>query len=73
MASSSLALGRYYGVPANLVLDLACGAGLLSRQLAARVNMVVGLDANELMLDQAGRLTNEANVPGSSGGRADGG
>jgi len=54
--------GRHYGVPTNSVLDLACGTGLLSRQLAPRVETVVGLDANELMLGQARHLTNEPNV-----------
>jgi SAM-dependent methyltransferase len=54
--------GDYYGVAIESLLDLGCGTGLLSRQLARRVKKVIGLDASELMLRQARRLTEDPNV-----------
>jgi 2-polyprenyl-3-methyl-5-hydroxy-6-metoxy-1,4-benzoquinol methylase len=47
------AAGRYYGLPVKFVLDLACGTGLVSRQLARCAESVVGLDISEAMLQEA--------------------
>jgi SAM-dependent methyltransferase len=52
-ASFLAAAGARYGQPVASVLDLACGTGLLTRQLAARAERVVGLDASVDMLRQA--------------------
>jgi len=44
--------------PADRILDLCCGTGLLSRELARRIGPdgeVVGVDASEAMLEQARR------------------
>ena len=56
------AAGVYYRQPVRCVLDLACGTGLLTRQLAARVDCVVGLDASGAMLREARLRTTETNV-----------
>ncbi len=56
------AAGRYYGVPVRSVLDLACGTGLLTRQVAKRAESVVGLDVNDAMLAQARLRTSASNV-----------
>jgi SAM-dependent methyltransferase len=53
---------RYYGLPIRSVLDLACGTGVVSRQVAQRGGSVVGIDSNPAMLDQARRRTSECNV-----------
>jgi ubiquinone/menaquinone biosynthesis C-methylase UbiE len=43
-----------YGLPAaGSVLDLACGTGLVSRELAARGLRVTGVDISESMLERA--------------------
>lgn len=47
------AAARYYSFPIRSVLDLACGTGTLTRQIAAWAESVVGLDASEAMLQQA--------------------
>jgi SAM-dependent methyltransferase len=52
----------YYGFTIQSVLDLACGTGLVSRQVARHGRSVVGLDCNFAMLQQARRLTSECNV-----------
>lgn len=56
------AAGRYYGQPVRCVLDLACGTGLVSRQLARRTESVVGLDISEAMLQEARSRTAANNV-----------
>jgi SAM-dependent methyltransferase len=48
--------------PVESVLDLACGTGLLTRQLAARAERVVGLDVSVDMLEQARARTAAGNV-----------
>jgi SAM-dependent methyltransferase len=48
------AAGRHYSIRLQCVLDLACGTGLLSRQIARRAGTVVGLDISRPMLQQAG-------------------
>jgi SAM-dependent methyltransferase len=44
------------------VLDLACGTGVLTRQLAARAESVVGLDVSEPMLREARSRTDSPRV-----------
>jgi SAM-dependent methyltransferase len=56
------AAASYYDLPLGSVLDLACGTGLLSRQIAKRAQSVVGLDVSEPMLRRAGSCTSEGNV-----------
>jgi SAM-dependent methyltransferase len=56
------AAGRYYGLSVRSVLDLACGTGLVSRQLARRAESVVGLDISEAMLQEARSRTPGNNV-----------
>src|SRR5437868_15318870 len=51
----------YYRCPISSVLDLACGTGLLSRQIARWADSVVGLDVSEDMLRQAWLRTSEKN------------
>lgn len=43
--------------PADVVIDLGCGTGLLSRPVARRVGMVVGVDPEPAMLAEARRTT----------------
>jgi 2-polyprenyl-3-methyl-5-hydroxy-6-metoxy-1,4-benzoquinol methylase len=52
----------YYGQPMRVVLDLACGTGLLTRRIARRARMVIGLDASEAMLERAQSRTPQENV-----------
>ncbi len=52
----------YYACPASRVLDLACGTGLISRQLAQLADVVVGVDASEAMLVQARLRTEGKNI-----------
>jgi SAM-dependent methyltransferase len=47
------ALARYYRFPVSSVLDLACGAGTMTRRLAERYEQVVGLDLSPAMLGRA--------------------
>src|SRR4051794_17220274 len=47
------AAGDYYGQPVTAVLDLACGTGLYTRQVAVLASSVVGLDASATMLAEA--------------------
>jgi proline iminopeptidase len=47
------AAGRHHGIRIHRALDLACGTGLLSRQIARRAEAVVGLDVSRPMLTQA--------------------
>jgi SAM-dependent methyltransferase len=54
--------GRYYRMPIQAVLDLACGTGLLTRQLARQAESVVGLDANPAMLREARARTKDPHV-----------
>jgi SAM-dependent methyltransferase len=56
------AAGSYYRVPIRSVLDIGCGTGLLSRQIAKRIESVVGLDLSEPMLRQAGFRTRGRNI-----------
>jgi SAM-dependent methyltransferase len=53
---------RHYGVPIRSVLDLACGTGLVARQMAPWAESVVGLDRSPAMLEQARAGTTAANV-----------
>jgi SAM-dependent methyltransferase len=48
-------LARRYRLRVDSVLDLACGAGTLTAQLAERFPAVVGLDVSPHMLEQARR------------------
>src|SRR5207253_9178640 len=45
-----IAASRQYARPIQSVLDLACGTGLVTRQLARRFATVVGLDCSAAML-----------------------
>src|SRR5262249_29446454 len=47
------AAADYYRQRINTVLDLACGTGLLSRQLAGQADLVIGLDVSAAMLQEA--------------------
>jgi SAM-dependent methyltransferase len=47
------ALARYYRFPIASVLDLACGTGALTRQLAQTYECVTGLDLSPAMLGRA--------------------
>src|SRR5437588_10733132 len=51
---------RYYGLRLQSVLDLACGTGLLTRQIAVRVASVVGLEISEPMVRRARSQTSAA-------------
>jgi SAM-dependent methyltransferase len=53
---------RYYGQPMRRVLDIGCGTGVLSRQIAQWAESVVGLDVSESMLREARRCTGVANI-----------
>ncbi|WP_439377428.1 class I SAM-dependent methyltransferase [Amycolatopsis lexingtonensis] len=46
----------------DVVLDLGCGTGQLTRVLAARAGAVLGMDPEPAMLDQARRATSLPNV-----------
>src|SRR3954452_18570969 len=61
-ATFLVAAGAYYRRPVKAVLDLACGTGVLTRQLAARAESVVGLDASEAMLREARERTDSPRV-----------
>src|SRR5256885_7308209 len=50
-------LFRSYRQPMNAIVDLACGTGLLTRQLAAHADRVVGIDISEAMLRRARAFT----------------
>ncbi len=56
------AAGAHYGLDITRVLDLACGTGLLSREIARWADAVVGLDASEAMLRQARSRRGIANI-----------
>ena len=56
------AAGHYYRQSVQVVLDLACGTGLLTRKLARRARSVVGLDRIEAMLQEARSRTSGDNV-----------
>src|SRR5262245_50103272 len=45
-----------YGIPLRSILDLACGAGTLTTQLAQVAQRVSGLDISDAMLDAARKL-----------------
>jgi SAM-dependent methyltransferase len=47
------AAGAHHDIPVQRVLDLACGTGLVTRQLARRAHCIVGLDISVAMLRQA--------------------
>jgi SAM-dependent methyltransferase len=57
-----LAAERYHRIKLTSVLDLACGTGLLTRQIAPVVESVVGIDTSEAMLTHAHAETSEPNV-----------
>jgi SAM-dependent methyltransferase len=62
-ASYLAALPRAYGHPIGSVLELACGAGTLTRRLTDAFPEVVGLDRSEPMLAEARRrLAGRPNV-----------
>src|SRR2546430_1562414 len=48
--------------PDDVVLDLGCGTGQLTRVLAPRVGAVLGMDPEPAMLDQARQATSPPNV-----------
>ncbi|MCR6489362.1 methyltransferase domain-containing protein [Amycolatopsis sp. OK19-0408] len=48
--------------PGDVVLDLGCGTGQLTRVLAPRVGAVLGMDPEPAMLAQARRATSAPNV-----------
>jgi SAM-dependent methyltransferase len=54
-------LGMVEGVHGQQILDLACGHGRLSRELARRGARVIGVDVSSRLLDSARRL--EASDP----------
>jgi SAM-dependent methyltransferase len=56
------AAGDHYGLGIARVLDLACGTGLLSREIARWATMVVGLDASAAMLRQARSRPGKLNI-----------
>ena len=53
---------KHFGMPMRSVLDLACGTGLVTRQIAPWAEAVVGLDRSEAMLRQARSETDARNV-----------
>lgn len=57
-----VAAGNYYRVRIDVVLDLACGTGRHTRQLADVNKFVVGLDLSEAMLREARSRTKDANI-----------
>ncbi len=57
-----LSAAAHYGFTLTSALDLACGTGLISRQLAQHAESVVGLDSSEAMLRRAAELTSDENV-----------
>ncbi len=56
------AAADYYRRPIRTVLDLACGTGLLTRQVARRAESVVGLDLCTAMLAEARARTKDSHV-----------
>jgi SAM-dependent methyltransferase len=56
------AAARHYRLPIRSVLDLACGTGLLTRQIARWADSVVGVDASAAMLRRAADRTPDRNV-----------
>ncbi len=44
---------KFLGTPPELVLDLACGTGRMTRELSARGYDMIGVDASEDMLSEA--------------------
>jgi SAM-dependent methyltransferase len=57
-----LAAGEHYRTRLESVLDLACGTGLLCRQVAGWAERVVGLDISEAMLRRAESRAGPSNV-----------
>jgi YD repeat-containing protein len=66
-ASLLSAASKYYQHPIDSVLDLACGTGLLTRQIAVSRELVVGLDASPAMLAVARDRTEAKNVQYAAG------
>ena len=58
-------LFKKYGVEPGLVLDLACGTGTLTAELARRGYELIGVDASADMLAMAS-MSAEASTPMSS-------
>ena len=58
---------RHYRTPIGSVLDLACGTGLQTRQIARRADSVVGVDASAAMLRRAADRTPDRNVRYAAG------
>jgi len=46
-------VSRRFDVPIRSVLDVACGGGLVSAELGAHVDRLVGIDASDAMLQRA--------------------
>jgi 2-polyprenyl-3-methyl-5-hydroxy-6-metoxy-1,4-benzoquinol methylase len=59
---SDIVLGWTTGVDGAVVLDLGCGAGRFSRELAKRGATVTGIDFSQKSVEIARKLTNEPNV-----------
>ena len=46
----------------DIVLDLCCGNGLITRQIAKDCKEVVGVDFSKVLIEQAKKITQKANV-----------
>ncbi len=53
---------KAYGIPSGLILDLACGTGTLSLELASRGYTMIGVDASEDMLAIARQKKGSENI-----------
>jgi SAM-dependent methyltransferase len=57
--------------PGDLVLDVACGGGLVARAFAPHVRHATGIDVTPAMLDQARKATAEQGLRNTSWDRGD--
>lgn len=48
--------------PDDVVLDLCCGNGLITREIAKKCKEVVGIDFSEVLIETATEITQEPNV-----------